>query len=525
MYKTCQLLKILLICIASFLAFPEAFPQHSVSDSCVKLVYHSALERDGFVLICSEQKADYLKMAIAVNPGSGATDFQSINTTIKQEFLTLQSKLSGIKKPAARLKFVFDHVQSNFLKQYDLDADFSDMFKSGKHNCLTATILYRLLLDSLSIKNSIKFMPGHVYLIAYANEVPYIFETTDPEGGFIELSKAVQDEALQGLRVAQYMMSDAKENEKSESFLKSYFIRLNQMELRGLIGYQYVNLTLQKLNKQEFLDSYYYCEKAKVLTPCDELNNLSFELLGKAIDQSDRTSTLRARLLVNFYDGLKTPNKKNIIAEDYKATLYTCLLGSFPAPDSIPLIHSIMMQGMKDADVKAVFEEDYQTSYMYYLSEKVSPEVRFTTLYKKYVEGGKNKDIKNMLFQEINTLTEKYVGNPDISAFDSLTKLYPALTDFDNFIYNRCQSLLKEASLAFETKNVVEGERLLKKFDDEGYFDKNKMSYCNPAYVYSQAGSYYFKKGNTVKAKAALKKGLTYDPDNWELHKKLKELN
>lgn len=96
--------------------------------------------------------------------------------------------------------------------------------------------------------------------------------------------------------------------------------------------------------------------------------------------------------------------------------------------------------------------------------------------------------------------------------------------DFDRFLYNRCQVVIEAAHDAFMNKNVDEGERLLKKFDTDGYFSATRPAYCNPAEIYSLAGSYYFKKNNIAKARASLKKGLTYDPDNWELKQKLKEL-
>jgi tetratricopeptide (TPR) repeat protein len=97
--------------------------------------------------------------------------------------------------------------------------------------------------------------------------------------------------------------------------------------------------------------------------------------------------------------------------------------------------------------------------------------------------------------------------------------------DFEIFKTNRCQLLLRKADEAFRMRNPTEGEQLLNVFIEGNYYDENSMYSCNPASVYSAAGSYYFKTGNTAKAKAALKKGLTYDPDNYEIKTKLKELN
>ncbi len=508
-----------------FLLNTNVYSQMSIADSCRELVYHSDLEQAGFQSLSSGKQADYLSMSVAVNPAAGAKELQAIKETVKNEANLLKTDIAGIKKPAKKLKYVFDHVQSTFLKQYDLEAGFSEMFSTGKFNCLTATILYTLLLDELSVKHTIKFMPGHVYLIAYGDEVPYIFETTDPDGGFIELSKAVQDKALQGLRVAQYMLSNNKPNEKSSNLLDNYFVKLNNLEMKGLIGYQYVNMAVSKLTKEEYLAAYNYIEKAKIFTPLDELNVFSTELLGHSIDQADRSSTLRARLLVKFYATIKNPNKKNFIAEDYKSITYECLAGSFPAPDSIQLIHKIMMDGIKDEDVKAVFEEVYTTNYLYYLQTKASPEKRFAYVYKLYSEGNENQNIINILSETLNNMTNEYTLTlKGMRAYDSLAEIYPKLMQVNIFRYNRCRLLVNLAENAFKQKDATLGEELLEKYDLIDFKANGPENYCTPAYACSLAGSYYFKKGNTAKAKAALNKGLAYEPDNWELKKKISEL-
>ena len=110
----------------------------------------------------------------------------------------------------------------------------------------------------------------------------------------------------------------------------------------------------------------------------------------------------------------------------------------------------------------------------------------------------------------IITETDGYNRN-SLTRYDTLAALYPALMEFELFRNNRCQVLLSNAGEAFQMKNPTEGERLLEVFNEGGYYNKNTIYCCNPAFVYSQAGSYYFKTGNTAKARTTLKKGLTYE--------------
>ena len=502
-----------------------AFSQVTMNDSCSGLKFHSEIEKEGFSLICSGQKPDYLTMAIAVNPNSGINELSTIRQVVKTEAALLKTKMAEIKKPAAKLKFVFDHVQTTFLKQYDLDADFAEMFISGKHNCLTATILYSLLLDELAIKHTIKFMPGHVYPIAYANDVPYIFETTDPEHGFLELNGMVQKNAIQSMRLMQFIASDNGQNNSTGDLFDRYYIKLNNTEMKGLVAYQYTNASFAAMLKQDYVTAYNLITKGIMLTPMNEMYIMQEELLKQSIVQGNKTSAKRARMIVTYYNTTKNENKKNQVAEEFKQSVYLILFSSFPSPDSLLPVYNTYYDGIKDEDVREVLEDTYVESYISYLSTEEREEEVFEFTYKQYAGGNKSGFIKIQMQRSINILTEPGgSGRNTLARYDTLVAHYPALMDFELFKNNRCQVLLSNASEAFRMKNAVEGERLLEVFNAGGYYNEKTIYCCNPANVYSQAGSYYFKTGNTAKAKTALKKGLTYDPGNYEIKKKLEEL-
>lgn len=524
MHFTCKFRTVLLIVLFFSTALSRIYSQNT-NDSCSQLQFHSGIEQDGFHLLCSGQKPDYLTMAVAVNPNTSYADLNTIRQDINTEAGLLKTNMAGIKKPAKALKFVFDHVQSTFLKQYDIDADFYDMFVSGKYNCLTGSILYALLLDELKVKHTIKFMPGHVYLIAYMAEIPYIFETTDPVGGFVELNKAMQSNAVKSLRLMRFMASDNGDNSSKGDFFDTYYLKLNNTEMRGLVGYQYTNASFTEMIKQDYTKSYELINKAIFLTPMPELNMMRDELLKHAIIEADKTTTKRAQLLVDYFNSTKNPNKKNQIADEFKQCIYQILFSSFPSPDSLKPVYTILREGINDKDLKGVLEELYNTAYIAYLQSVNKNNEVFDILYNEYASGNRNEFIRSELDNSIRNITNETNGvKNEVAAYDTLAAKYPLLMDFDIFIYTRCQAVINAARLAFISKNPQEGERLLQKFDTDNYYDKTKPAYCNPAMVYSLAGSYYFQKNNIVKAKAMLRKGLTYEPDNWELKEKLREL-
>ncbi len=516
---------ILLILNGSLVFVPAAFSQQALKVTCNQLSFHSCIEQKGFQSLCSGEEPDYLLMAVAVNQDAGLTELNNIRELVRNEAILIKEKVRGIKKPAKMLRFVFDRVQVTFLKQYDLDAGFSEMFGTGKYNCLTATILYALLFDDLGIKHTIKFMPGHVYLIAYADEIPYIFETTDPTNGFVELNSTVQRNAIQSMRLMQFMASDNGGKKPAGDIFDRYYIKLNNTEMRGLVGYQYTNLAFRSILKKGYLTAYNQVTKSILLTPMDELFLLRDELLKQAILQANKTSVKRAGLLVTYYNSTEDENKKNQVADEFKQTAYYCLLSSFPSPDSLLPFYQTLNEGIDDEDMKKVLEDIYTTQYILYLNTEKDFDEMFEFLYAAYAGGNKRGYIKEMIQYNINTLTNNIPLNKQgVIMYDTLTDHYPALMEFDIYRYNRCKMLVYNAEEAFHLNNAAEGERLLDKFDDGEYIIKERENYCSPASAYSLAGSYYFKKGNIGKAKEALNKGLTYDPDNWELKKKLNEL-
>jgi len=172
-----------------------------------------------------------------------------------------------------------------------------------------------------------------------------------------------------------------------------------------------------------------------------------------------------------------------------------------------------------------VLKDIYNSAYFEYLQSNNKKAEAFEMMYTEYCKGNQSDFVKSGIENSIVYFHDQAgMEENDVSLYDSLVAKYPKLMDFDRFLYNRCQAVISSARNAFLNKNVEEGERLLKKFDSDGYYSASRPAYCNPGEVYSLAGSYYFKKNNLSKARASIKKGLTYDPGNWELNQKLKEL-
>jgi len=502
-----------------------AFSQPGLPDSCTSLVFHSALEEKVFSSFCQGGTSDYLALSLAIDPSSDGKNLEQVRTTLNVAADHIRLNTQKQKKASRKLKFIFDYVQQNFLKQYDLDAGFAGMFKTGNYNCLTASILYALLLDDLGIPYKIKLMPGHVYLIVYAEEVPYMFETTDPVTGFFAMDDQVRARAVQGLRLMSFIASDNSPVRNQSDIFDRYYIQLNNTDLRGLAGYEYVNSAVNEMIRQNYLLAYQLIDKACLLTPMSELSYLREQMLAQAIGKCGKTTRARAELLLRYYHSSSNPDKMNQVADEFKITTFQCLLSSFPAPDSLEPFYRILYNGIADESFRAVISDIYYIQYANYLRTQGNPEEFHTFSLSAYSTGNKSPFMKMVIQEYIGELFNVLPGNEEaLHQIDSISRQYPVLMDFEEFRGITCYLIVSAAEDAFRMKNYKDGEKYLRLFEEKHAASPDSFRNCNPSSAYSLAGSYYFRSGNSSKAKAALKKGLSYDPGNWELKKKLSEL-
>jgi hypothetical protein len=57
---------------------------------------------------------------------------------------------------------------------------FSEIFTNGIYSCVTASTLYALIVDKLSVSYSIREVPNQVYIVAASEKSNMVFETTTP---------------------------------------------------------------------------------------------------------------------------------------------------------------------------------------------------------------------------------------------------------------------------------------------------------------------------------------------------------
>ena len=89
------------------------------------------------------------------------------------------------------LKKVFHKTQRKFLREYVSYSDFSEIFESGRFDCLTATALYSYVLGELNFDFSIIETNYHIFLLVKTSKGEILLETTDRYNGFVSRSDKI----------------------------------------------------------------------------------------------------------------------------------------------------------------------------------------------------------------------------------------------------------------------------------------------------------------------------------------------
>ena len=158
-----------------------------LSQKSVAQEYTSKIEE----IILNAYKKDsvnynFLKSICAIDSTFSETNYSEYYKKLDDVIKTLPSKESKSKKETKRIKKVYDIIHSKFLKKYEANSIFTDIFKNGNYNCVTASAIYAYIFDKLDVPYHVKEAPSHVYLIAYPKTHNIYLETTAPGAyGFI----------------------------------------------------------------------------------------------------------------------------------------------------------------------------------------------------------------------------------------------------------------------------------------------------------------------------------------------------
>ncbi|NJN40907.1 MAG: hypothetical protein HC811_00335 [Flammeovirgaceae bacterium] len=175
----------------------------------------------------------------------------------KMDRLTKSFKHTKYKSEQVLLRAVFNKTHREFLKWYTPQADFHELFQSGRYDCLTATALYSMVLAELGFSYTIYETNYHIFLTVHSKEGDFLFEATDPVNGFIADPKEIK------VRIAEYLNPTSPDTRKL--YLNYAFELFQKVEPEKLTGLLFFNRAVKAYNSQNIMQAVQYLEKASVI--------------------------------------------------------------------------------------------------------------------------------------------------------------------------------------------------------------------------------------------------------------------
>jgi tetratricopeptide (TPR) repeat protein len=431
---------------------------------------------------------------------------------------TLKEEASN-KKNDKKIKYLYDDIHKSFLQKYELQNKFEDIFYNGNYNCVSASALYALTFEEAGIPYTLKEEPTHVYLIAYPKQERIVIETTTPQSGYRTIDQSFKEAYVKMLK-DQKLISGSEYASQSVNTLfdKFYFNGEVEINLLNLVGIQYSNDGIYKLEEKKYEEAYHQFQKSYLFFPTERISYMLFLSCLKTFEEFKDKPGNQARYLAELSKFKKFDMTSDVIKSEFAHVLHKDLIET-TNKEHLEKYYNELYPALTDT----LLQKEIRFLYNYENGRSLYNMAMFKEAIPYFEEALKIKpkspETNNIL---INSISESYSVQRNaqelISQLEMYGQKYPSININKNFKRLLVNAYLVEFQRDYDFGNIPSGEKYRSSF--ETFMDKNPSQEVDPQLLgraYSLASVYYFKKGQVSKSKSILNKGLSYDPYNYEL--------
>ncbi|HOX82049.1 MAG TPA: hypothetical protein PLJ60_09015 [Chryseolinea sp.] len=431
------------------------------------------------------------------------------------------------KRNDKKTKLMYDDIHQVFLQKYEVKSNFEDVFYNGYFNCVSASALYALAFEKLNVPYAIKEEPTHVYLIAYPETDRIMIETTSPLGGFYTMDQAFKLNYVKMLKdQKQISAKEYGSQDVSTLFDKHYFQDQQNITLMNLVGIQYQNDALYKLEENKNEEAFCQLEKAYLFNPNSRCGYLLLVAGTKVMESRKAKDSLHATYLSKLSRYKDYGITLEMVQSEFMSVIQQ-LLYTEGKKSELEIYYRQLEKGITDVEIKneIAFLYNYENGRMLYNKARYKESLPY---FKEALSlKPKHVDTNAAL---LGALSQSFRGNGNnLALLNELQKYadqYPSLQEDNVFNTLFASSMAVQFNQEYNLDRPVEGEKYKKLFED--YFAKySDLTLDNNlvGQAYSSAAVYYFRKGQKAKAKSIIAKGLEYAPYNYELLRRQQVIN
>lgn len=481
--------------------------------------FASAFEKNTFADLIVRKRPDYFKLFMANGSLLRESQIDSHESAFGAFLQGLNlSKYEG-KKNDKKIKFIYESIQDRYFKKYQADAKFEAIFNSGQFDGTSASALFALTLENFNIPYDIKERPDKVYVMAYPGTDNIPLEVSTNNALWFEPSAEFRESFLENLKNQKIISaSEYASQDKTALFEKHYYGEQGMLTLSALAGLMYMKDAIQLSQSQQFMPAFQQFEKAYLLCPTERMAYLAMISGSEAFQQLTQKDLKHATLLgkLSRYSNFNITD--DMIAGEFYGAVQELLFNKSDKQGLDAYYKELLARVNRPSTVNEInYIYNFENGRSLYNRANYSQAIGFFEEALRCKP--KNQDIQALF---INCLIQIHQGKAvtveGIALIEKYGTDYPDL--LANNLFNSIQAslYLVKFGMDFNDNKIASGEKYKQLF--EAHMDKYPDVTLDQGVIgqaYSHAAVYYFRKGQTAKAKTLITKGLQYAPNSGEL--------
>lgn len=202
---------------------------------------------------------------MSVEPDLQAVVKQNFIQKVEQDLIRLQKKQSKVKNDKIFIQKVFNFLHQKYLRNYHKTANFVQIITQKRYNCVSGTALIGYFLEQFGYVCNYYEAQKHVFLIVQiTDEDRLLVESTAFFSGSL-----IDDEKQINMKLADYQP-------------------ITQIQAIHLVGLQFYNVAVLAYEKQDYLKTLTFSNKAYYFYPSARhraLHQKAKQLLSLSVEQ------------------------------------------------------------------------------------------------------------------------------------------------------------------------------------------------------------------------------------------------
>lgn len=274
----------------ALLIFPfVAAGQYVVSEEATS---SNELERHVLTSYAARQSVNPFMLQFSVNNLHSADKANALYGELDRFLEELSQKKQHFSSDKDFLEHVYFKVHRKYLRHYSAYSSFNQLMEKGTYDCLSATILYALVLERLGIPYTVYETEYHVFLMARLPESEVLIESTDAIKGFV----SEEEEVAQ--RLASYRSSAQKVDERTLRFSGSAYKKV--VSLEELAGLQYFNASVEAIEEGRLVEAITQLTKARLFYDSSRFTTYGKYLARLVVDDAGLTASEKQHYLLQM---------------------------------------------------------------------------------------------------------------------------------------------------------------------------------------------------------------------------------